>query len=554
MQAATYYVSPSGDDRSSGSASAPWRTVDKAARTAVAGDTVLFRTGLYRETLQPAHSGTSEERRITFKAAPREEVIFEGGSDRLLGWAEEANNIYSLPWTADVKGVFEDTYEATGKHTALWNMDTNPYDSNPNLDFHDFDPAHDLFKDQQKHDWRSQYKWANGVLRVRTSDGRSPDEHDVRVAILQNAVGVRGKSFITIAGIKACRFAVGARVEASRNIRIVDCDFRYSSHNAVYATDSSYLEVKGCVLQGGGSWIGHSGDTVSLGTCPDSRIEENDVSYGGHSGIQLTGGSPRSVIRGNYVHDCGGILLNITRGADRSLIEDNVFARAPYVAETSLHKTAHGAIALHGLDSIVRRNLLYHVAYGIGISPFDGTETRGNRIYHNTIVECEWMAIWLQAYSADEQGKLNDNEIKNNIFVRCAKLLQLDLPGGDQQDWWGNRFESNLFWEGRPWFSGIGVLRVAEAERRWPGVFRNNQEADPQFVDTTSHDYRLQVGSPAIDAGVNLGLRYAGLAPDIGAFELNTSDPNTLSAPGLKLPDRPVLGPSLPTKGSGLRK
>lgn len=41
----------------------------------------------------------------------------------------------------------------------------------------------------------------------------------------------------------------------------------------------------------------------------------------------------------------------------------------------------------------------------------------------------------------------------------------------------------------------------------------------PGFVDMALGDFRLSPGSPAIDAGVDVGLPYNGAAPDIGAYE-----------------------------------
>src|SRR5689334_9873609 len=55
-QAATYYVSTTGSDNNNGtSLSTPWRTINKAAQTMVAGDTVYIRGGTYRESVSPAH-------------------------------------------------------------------------------------------------------------------------------------------------------------------------------------------------------------------------------------------------------------------------------------------------------------------------------------------------------------------------------------------------------------------------------------------------------------------------------------------------------------------
>lgn len=67
----TLYVSETGnDDRSVAEAqnqSTPWRTIQKAADTALAGDTVLVMPGVYRETVSPQNAGILDAP-ITFKA------------------------------------------------------------------------------------------------------------------------------------------------------------------------------------------------------------------------------------------------------------------------------------------------------------------------------------------------------------------------------------------------------------------------------------------------------------------------------------------------------
>jgi parallel beta-helix repeat protein len=85
LNAATYYVDqnhPSASDSNSGTEIQPWLTPQKAGDTAVAGDTVYFKTGTYytigdQIILYVKNSGSSGSP-ITFKAYPGNEVIFDG--------------------------------------------------------------------------------------------------------------------------------------------------------------------------------------------------------------------------------------------------------------------------------------------------------------------------------------------------------------------------------------------------------------------------------------------------------------------------------------------
>ncbi|MBP5718515.1 MAG: hypothetical protein J6X53_05995, partial [Abditibacteriota bacterium] len=52
----------------------------------------------------------------------------------------------------------------------------------------------------------------------------------------------------------------------------------------------------------------------------------------------------------------------------------------------------------------------------------------------------------------------------------------------------------------------------------------NTLIADPFFADAANKDFGLTYGSPAIDAGVDLGYDFLGSAPDFGAFEFDSSD------------------------------
>ena len=57
VAASVYFVAPDGDDAHPGTPSQPWRTIQKASDTLVAGDTVYIRAGTYHERVVPQNSG-----------------------------------------------------------------------------------------------------------------------------------------------------------------------------------------------------------------------------------------------------------------------------------------------------------------------------------------------------------------------------------------------------------------------------------------------------------------------------------------------------------------
>lgn len=69
--AATYFVSSGGADTAAGTAAAPWKTLQKAADTVVAGDTVVVRAGRYTTGMNIyGRPGGTAAHPITFSAEP----------------------------------------------------------------------------------------------------------------------------------------------------------------------------------------------------------------------------------------------------------------------------------------------------------------------------------------------------------------------------------------------------------------------------------------------------------------------------------------------------
>lgn len=90
-QATTYHVDKnhsSGSDANPGTEDLPWLTIQHAADTMVAGDTVLIRNGVYNEHIHTQHSGNGTAGHIIFSAYPGETPIVDG-----TGVTESQNGI-----------------------------------------------------------------------------------------------------------------------------------------------------------------------------------------------------------------------------------------------------------------------------------------------------------------------------------------------------------------------------------------------------------------------------------------------------------------------------
>jgi hypothetical protein len=72
---AEYCLSPQGDDQAPGSLTAPWRSLDKANTTAVAGDTITLLAGEYEGQIAPRNRGTPEHPIVFRAAAPLTAVL-----------------------------------------------------------------------------------------------------------------------------------------------------------------------------------------------------------------------------------------------------------------------------------------------------------------------------------------------------------------------------------------------------------------------------------------------------------------------------------------------
>ena len=106
-RAVEYFVAPGGDDGGPGSASKPFRTIQKAADLMTPGDVCTIRAGTYRRTIRVKTSG-AKGKPVRFVAPPGEKVILSGAEPIEAGWSVHKPRIYKATVKGPVAQLFVD--------------------------------------------------------------------------------------------------------------------------------------------------------------------------------------------------------------------------------------------------------------------------------------------------------------------------------------------------------------------------------------------------------------------------------------------------------------
>ena len=93
ISATEYHVAKSGDDHHSGTREYPFLTIQTAANIAQSGDVITVHEGIYRERVDPVHSGLNDLKRIIYQAAEGEEVVIKG-SEIVKNWQELEKSVW----------------------------------------------------------------------------------------------------------------------------------------------------------------------------------------------------------------------------------------------------------------------------------------------------------------------------------------------------------------------------------------------------------------------------------------------------------------------------
>ncbi len=299
--------------------------------------------------------------------------------------------------------------------------------------------------------------------------------------------------------------------------------------------NADYITVQNCYSHNNGS-TSVRGDGIFLGFSEHPTLQFNELSFNSEHGLYHSNSADYPTIRGNRLHHNAnaGIHINgdLSQGGDGvisfGLIEKNV------IWENGVG--GGSGINCDGLaDSVIRNNLLYaNHASGISLYAIDAAAGASrNQVLHNTIIQASNGRWCLNIPPSDGVASPTGNVAKNNIFIHpgtrgsvttySAAALQSDynivVNRFSQDD--GNTFITLANWQaaGQDQHSIVSTLEAL-------------------FVDAVNNNYRLKVGSPALNAGTNLNVpedadgvpRPQGPAADIGCYETVANSATHVSA------------------------
>jgi hypothetical protein len=242
-----------------------------------------------------------------------------------------------------------------------------------------------------------------------------------------------------------------------------------------------------------------------------------------------------SISKDTYIASAGGTIeatgVRFDVGPRNNTIQNNVIHDFVYDGSWNSTERSFGIfLENNSNNNLVRQNIVYNIGeacYASGSQPTP--VTNGNQFLNNTGYHCDKVGMWLP--------HAKNAIIRNNILfdngIQSGAQVVVESPSVTAG---GNVFSHNDYV--RTGSSLIGLWNVAShgaanlTLSQWSNASgdTNSMSANPLFVNASSGDFRLCAGpgnpvasctvkSPAIDAGMNVGLPYNGSAPDMGALE-----------------------------------
>ncbi|MFA5131698.1 MAG: hypothetical protein WC467_04825, partial [Patescibacteria group bacterium] len=491
----TYYISPTGNDTNQGTINSPWKTLYKACSSVTtAGSTIYVNAGTYAETKQ-----CNLAVGVSIKGSSKDTALISSSYQA----AGEGIGVIQLASPSEGTSGNQSISEITldGGMNAKYAIAVR---GRSKVIFHDI-----IVKDflLQGVTFGGRVDYADAAPTVYATGNQVYNS-----TISNSAAFIGGGGNLQIGGQEGMLIYNNKLIQNSRTVgnNGYDIKFYNSGYNkglkiysnnltkapydnmtfdfAVELWNESGLEIFNNTIVGSIDINNITKGAYSYGTnIHDNIIGPNSVQSQEERGIYIEYYADTVIISNNtlrnlavpisFIPRSGNLLKNITINNNIGSnigMSNNQFGYAILFSGASgiTNYTVDGVFIY---NNVFIDNLTSNTYWGIGLPVC--SSAKNIHIINNIIENFESAAI-----TASNAANINGLNISNNIMF-------------------GNGNNNNpLFTVGNP-------LNYTT---------QNNLKVDPLFI---SSDFHLQATSPAINAGINVGLPYNGSAPDIGAFE-----------------------------------
>ena len=568
----TFYVdAASGSDSNNGtSLSTPYKTIQKAAGVAVAGDSVLIRGGTYRETVTPANGGTVTAP-ITYAPYGGETVTISGADLATGSWSVDTGSIYKTSYAASM-GHKEQVF-VNGK---MINLAQWPNDPDINDMFNSFYATVDQGTDSASLSsltdagiaskpsnyfaggtiwWLAGKKWVALGTAVTSSSGNTINytaPTGWEASYMNPGSFTDGANQYFVSGTKAMLdtgnewYADSSNLylqlpsggsPATSTVEVKSRDYAFDFNTKNYVTVNNLNTFAGAVKMSGNSdnW---NGGTLKYSYHNDSNgageffpggegtygnvvsgnadsITNTTIQYSAAQGVDVTGND--ALIDNNYVYDTGykssyDEAIRLAPTANRATVTRNTIARTGQVCiGGGWNNTASNYIAYNDCS----------YAQQLG-DDRGGIQAKGSEVAFNVVHDIgRGLALSITpAFYTDTSG---DNvTYHNNVAYNIAHdgTFRVNDTGSPAD---GN---SNIAIYNNTSYSAPSSQLALGTTSTIATANNVNNASSGNFVNAVAHDFRLASGSGLIDSGSVVSPYtdgFAGSAPDQGAYESGAS-------------------------------
>jgi hypothetical protein len=398
------HVAKTGSDRADGSAERPLHTINHAAQLAQPGDTVIVHAGEYREWVRPRLGGLSDQRRITYTAAPGAHVVIKG-SEPATSWQLVDGTVWSTtvpstqfgdfnPFAEEIDGDWIVYADANSPKRHLGEVYVN------GISFYEVTSrdavSHPPLRTEVTDDWtgvteqvsepaRTQLVWYAEVEDDATTvwanfQGADPNANTVEINVRRSVFypTEHHVDFITVRGFELAQAASPWAPPTADQPGLIGPNWAKGwiiEDNRIHDAKCSAISI------GKEGSTGHNDATVRRDK-PGYQYQLESVFAARQIGWDREHVGSH-IIRGNTIYDCGqaGIVGHL--GCAFSTIEDN------HIYNIALKREFYGyeiaGIKLHAaIDVTIRHNRIHDCSLGTWLDwQAQGTRVSRNLFYDN---------------------------------------------------------------------------------------------------------------------------------------------------------------------------